>query len=180
MNRTPESEQSTISFTEAHRSFIGVIARKPLRIAIMQAEDTREPIDLQKKESLQVFLDYVDEIRFLEADWAFFLTWQQQKIEFLKFPYIPPLERKWANKKSTGKREQYVAQKIIHPLHKIYMKIERKKPDPNRPWLGELLIKAALDEETTREVYSFLSQFGLNPKQLVKEVYDYLDKKLEK
>lgn len=180
MSGTPESEQSTISFTEAHRNFIGVIARKPLRIAIMEAEDTREPIDLQKRESLKEFLDYVDEIRFLEADWAFFLAWQQQKIEFLKFPYISPSERKWADKKRIGKRERYVNQKIIKPLYKIYTRIEGQKPDLSRPWLGELLINAALEKEGTEEVYSFLAKFGLDPKVLVEEVYQSLDRKLEK
>ena len=173
MPRNPEVNQSTLSFTETGRFLLGVIARNPLRLVIIEAEGTRKSIDPQKKENLKYYFAYRDYKDIIKVYADLRLAWQREKAT-----YLPDLDQ--LEKKTTGKKERLLNQKIINPLCEIYIEIEGEEPNSSEPWLGKLLIDAALEKEGTEEVRSFLSQFGLNPKDLVEEVYQYLDRDLKK
>lgn len=156
MSINPETDKNEISLPEAERHLFGALIRKQLREAISEAEDEREPIDPEVMRRLKRYFDYFNRKVYLwKARNLFFSIWEREK-------------------------EEAVHEEIIEPLREIYTEIEGKEPDPSEPWLGKLLIDAALEKEGTEEVRSFLSQFSLDPKDLVEEVYQYLDRDLEK
>lgn len=156
MAYNPEFDQNKISVMEAGRCLLGALIRTQLRNAIAKAEDERDPIDPEIKDRLKGYFAYLDrKTHVLKARRLFLSAWEQEK-------------------------EKSLREEIIVPLYQIYTKIEGQEPDPSKPWLGELLMDVALDKEGTEEVRLHLAKFGLDPKTLVWEVYQYLDRKLEK
>jgi len=166
MSKNPEVHQPTVSLAEAERLLLGALIKASLRNAIAKAEDESEPIDPKIKERLIGYFAHLDKKTNIQDTYkAYCLAWEEKR----KGP-LPEWEE--LKEQILGKKGKNVKQKIINPLYEIYIHIKGKEPDPSEPWLGRLVI------EGTEEVCSLLSQFGLNPEELVKEVHGYLDSKL--
>lgn len=162
MNRNPEVEKQKSSLIETGKFLFGALATTHLKIAILEAEDAREPIDRQLKKLLKErFAEYDHRFHVKPAYYLFCFIWRQEK-------ETPPPKLRELERKTIGIRGELINQKIIEPLHKIY----GKKLAPSE--LGEILIDTALGKEGTEEACSHLSKFYLDPKKLVQEVYDAL------
>ena len=189
MSDNPEIGRESLSLIEAEEILLGALARTTLMNAILEAENARKPIP--KIGPLKTYFNYLNHKLVKEAFSAFRSLWEKETGEELRLP----------EKSAPGKRNQLVRQTIINPLKEIHIRIEGQAPQPNEPWLGRLLIKTARIEgqppqprglwlgklliETAREksatleVSYFLNQFGLDPKILVEEVFQTLDRQLE-
>lgn len=162
INKSPEVENQKSSLIETGKFLFGALAITHLKIAILEAENAREPIDRQLKKLLkQRFTEYDHRFHVKPAYYLFCFIWRQEK-------ETPPPKLKELERKTIGIRGELINQKIIEPLHKIY----GKELDPSE--LGGVLIDAALEKEGTAEACSHLSKFYLDPKKLVQEVYDAL------
>jgi len=162
MAYNPEFDQNKISVTEAGKRLLGSLARTHLKLAILEAENKRKRIKPRKRKRLKDRFTVADYLLHVPEDYETFRrAWERERKTLL--PPLNALERK-----TTGKREQLINQRIIEPLYEIYGK--ELKPSE----LGGMLIDAALGKEGTEEVNSHLAKFYLDPKQLVKEVYDAL------
>lgn len=156
MSKNLENDQNEISSTQAEKHLLGALIRTQLRNAIAKAENERKPIAPEIRDRLKGYFAYLDRRTYIqEAKKLFFSAWKQE-------------------------REESIQKEVINPLYQIYTKIEGQEPDPSQPWLGKLLMDTALGKEGTEEVRLHLAQFGLDPKTLVLEVYQYLDRELEK
>lgn len=166
MNNNPEVENQKSSLLETGKFLLGTLAKTYLKIAILEAEDAREPIDLQLKKLLKErFSEYDPRFHVDFAYRLFCFIWRQEK-------ETPPPNLTELERKTPGRKQQLVNQKIINPLYEICARIEGEKPNLSR--LGQSLIDAALKKEGTEEICSHLSKFYLDPKELVQEVYDAL------
>lgn len=190
MSDSPEIGKESLSLIEAEEILLGALARTTLMNAILEAENARKPIP--KLGPLKTYFNYLNHKLVTEAFSVFRSLWEKETGEELKLP----------EKSTPGKRNQLVKQTIINPLKEIYTRIEGQSPQPGEPWLGRFLIKSVQAEESqipqpmglllgrplieaTREkpaileVSYFLNQFGLDPKILVEEVFQTLDRQLE-
>ncbi|MBU3957195.1 hypothetical protein KKI19_02920 [Patescibacteria group bacterium] len=166
MAYNPEFDQNKISVMEAGRCLLGALARTHLKIAILEAENKRKRIDSRKRKRLKDRFTAADHVLHVREDYETFRrAWERERKTLL-----PPLNA--LKKKTTGKKEELINQKIIDPLWEIYTRTKGKRPSLSQ--LGGLLIKTALEREGTEKVSSFLSQFDLDPNELVQEVYDAL------
>jgi len=163
----PEIGRESLSLIEAEEILLGALARTTLMNAILEAENARKPIP--KIGPLKTYFNYLNHKLVKEAFSAFRSLWEKETGEELRLPEKSP----------PGKRNQLVNQTIINPLKEIYTKIEGQPPQPRGLWLGKLLIETAREKSATLEVSYFLNQFGLDPKILVEEVFQTLDRQLE-
>lgn len=162
MNKSPEVDKKKSSLIETGKFLLGALAITSLKVAILEAEDAKEPIDLQSKKLLKErFTEYDHHSHIDFAYRLFCFIWRQEK-------ETPPPNLRELERKTIGIREELVNQRIIEPLYKIY----GKELHPSE--LGRVLIDAALGKESTEEVCSHLAKFYLDPKELVQEVYDAL------
>jgi len=166
MNYSPEFDQNRISVMEAGRRLLGALARTHLKTAILEAENKRKRINSRKRKRLKDRFTVADHVLHVQEDYETFRrAWERERKTLL-----PPLSA--LKKKTTGKKEELINQKIIDPLWEIYTRTKGKRPSLSQ--LGELLFETALEKEGTEKVRSFLSQFGLDPNELVQEVYGTL------
>ncbi len=172
MNKSPESKHNQPSLAEAYSHLLGALFRPSLIKAMIEAKDREKP--LPQKERLETYLAYLD----------YRTHWPEARKAFLDV-----LDRK---KGAHGKAvlrimllnedrvKTLIYQEIVAPLAQIYTEIEGQIPQTDKPWLGELMIRAAKKPEATADVYILLSRFGLNPKALLHEIDDSLDSDLGK
>jgi len=181
MAYSPEFDQKKSSLTEAGRHLLGALARTHLKIAILEAENAKKPIEPKKMAWLKERFADADYHAYVKiAYWVYSSAWKREKGDIWGY-FLHSLNRWRARRKrKIGRKKELINQKIIDPLCEIYTEIEGEEPDPSQPWLGKLFIDTALEKEGTEKVASFLSQFGIDPETLVWEVYQYLDRDLEK
>jgi len=177
MNHNLESEQRNISLAEATKFLLGASIRSELIKAIIEAKNEKKPIP--RKEDLIFYLNRVDaRFHWQQAYNNFNQALQREKGIKSKISFRFKLLR--TQPMSEREKKNFFEGLIVTPLAGIYARIEGKEPDPETPWLGEFLLKAVEEPEKTNEVFSFLSQYGLNPQALVHEIDDSLDSDLGK
>lgn len=176
MSRNPEVVTQVVSLTKAELSLIGALARTQLKGAILEAINAERTI--WRKEQLKGDFADSDLKTYVQPSHAAYCLARTRKYErwgFLGRALGSPVGLNQIERE----KDELVARNIIIPFYGIYESIEGRKPNPLRPWLGELLIKAAADPQTTEAAHRHLERFGLDPKILVEEVNQALSGKLQ-